>query len=314
MSLQPDHQDLDREVLAVAPLDGFSLPEPGSRFALAPDLEIGGTPSFAQGPEATEILSSWDRTRAERATYALLHRPERFWQRGKLPLQMIQEQGIQEYMHLAILSLWLVRPDPFSSPFLLVFEPKRPEAWRVVLTERPIQHLSRGGEAHVEIEDLAVASRLVQTLANLRKPGAHRSVYIAVQFLWQALHERNLALRHATTWIALEALFGAEDAGETVYKLSHRIALFAAAEGESTLSICKDVKASYRLRSKVIHGSSGADSIGRASAIPFWTEELLRRCLLKILLDNNLAETFSSKEREEYLEGLVLLKDMPTKT
>src|ERR1039458_10151466 len=60
--------------------------------------------------------------------------------------------------------------------------------------------------------------------------------------------------RYAFFWLALEALFGPKDSGETTFKLSQRIAFFLADTPELARELYHKVKACYNTRSRIIHG------------------------------------------------------------
>jgi hypothetical protein len=107
-------------------------------------------------------------------------------------------------------------------------------------------------------------------------------------------------------WVALEGLFGPEDAREVTFRLSQRAAFFHADDRREAQELISIVKTGYSWRSKVVHGM-------RLSKLPKknWeqimseAEDLLRRSLNRLLNDLQLVQTFEGKTRERYLNDLV---------
>jgi hypothetical protein len=111
------------------------------------------------------------------------------------------------------------------------------------------------------------------------------------------------AIRFALFWIAVEALFGPEDAREVTFRLSQRVALFLSAERAEARNLFLLVKKSYAFRSKIVHGrwKEDPDSETRMAE----GEGIVRRSLLRILQDQSMTQRFAGRTRESFLDDLV---------
>jgi hypothetical protein len=110
-------------------------------------------------------------------------------------------------------------------------------------------------------------------------------------------------VRYALFWIALEALFGPEDAREMTFRLSQRIALFLAPDRAAARELFNDVKEAYGYRSKIVHGRwrRDPDGLARMAEVEAWA----RQCLIRVLRNAPARASFSDrKQREAYLDGL----------
>jgi hypothetical protein len=83
-------------------------------------------------------------------------------------------------------------------------------------------------------------------------------------------------------WIALEALFTGGDSSETSYRSALRIAAYVSRSGDEARALYRDVKKSYGLRSRLVHG---AHVKGDVEPVAEQTREWLRRALIRALLD-----------------------------
>lgn len=300
------------ELLIVAPLSNFRTRDAIKSFPLAPGIEIGRTPDFIDNKTVSDMLSVWDRGRVKHATHALLCYPTLFQPTSNLSHALDRVHKGQEHLNLALLAIWLARPGPAYFPVLIACNPGDLGSGLNMLTQRRAVAYDLQNSAELAMTDLSMAAELFPVMSGLFSTAPVSSLFMAITLLWSAIHESNVAIRHALVWIALEALFGTKDAGETQYRLSHRIALFVPADDESRQSICKKVKKSYNLRSKVIHGSSHLGLSDDADEVPLWTEQLLRRCLVDIIRSADLVTIFTGKRRDEYLECLVLQTEAAT--
>ena len=85
-------------------------------------------------------------------------------------------------------------------------------------------------------------------------------------------------------WIAFEALFAPDSSQEVRYRASFRIAAFVGASPEEREQIYKDLRDSYDLRSRIVHG--GTPSAEQKSLLVGKTRSHLRTALMKILLSD----------------------------
>lgn len=296
----------ESDLVIVAPLDCLCAPERIEAFPLAPGLVLERTPDFIRTRVVLGKLSCWDRERVLHAEYALSCHPARFVPTRGASHVLDQFHGAQEHLNLALLAIWLAKPGPAYFPVLIGCRPSDPGSGLNMLTQRRIVAYPSQNSAGLDMVDLSTAAELLPIMSGLFIAKPASSLFMAITLLWSAIHESNIAMRHSLIWIALEALFGTKEAGETLYRLAHRIALFAPSDGESRPGICKKVKKSYGLRSKFIHGSAHFGLSDDADEVPLWTERLLRRCLLHIVRSASLVNTFKGDRREDFLEGLIL--------
>ena len=120
---------------------------------------------------------------------------------------------------------------------------------------------------------------------------------------WAALGMPTPEIRYLLFWIALEALFGPDDARETTFRLSQRIAMFLAEDSDEARRLFQTAKKCYSFRSKVAHGRWKYDP--NADSLMAETEKLIRRSMLRLLTDQDLVSKFHGKGREVYLDELV---------
>lgn len=298
-------QDQSDSVI-VAPLDCLCMPERIAAFPLTPGLVFDRTPDFIRSKIVLDKLSFWDRERVVHAEFSLLCNPMIFLPTRSVSNALDQVHVAQEHLNLAVLAIWLARPGPAYFPVLIGCRPSDPGSGLNLLTQRRVATYPSQNSAGFDTTDLSTAAELLPIMSGLFIAEPASSLFMAITVLWSAIHESNIAMRHSLIWIALEALFGTKEAGETLYRLAHRIALFAPSDGESRPDICKKVKKSYGLRSKFIHGSGHFGLSDDADEVPLWTERLLRHCLLCIVRSAELVSTFKGSQREEFLEGLIL--------
>jgi hypothetical protein len=109
-------------------------------------------------------------------------------------------------------------------------------------------------------------------------------------------------VRYLLFWVALEALFGPEDGREITFRLSQRVGFLLGVSKEEARQLFETAKAGYGFRSKIVHGQWKQDP--SATERMAEAEGLLRRAYTRILETPDLADTFSSKKREVYLDDL----------
>ncbi len=148
--------------------------------------------------------------------------------------------------------------------------------------------------------DFELAQRLHSALTNL--PRDH-SAWTGVRVSWAALEMPAAEIRYLLFWIAREAPFGPDDARETTFRLSQRIAMFLAEDSHGARQPFQTAKKCYGFRSKVAHGRWKHDP--NADSVMAETETLIRRSMLRLLADQELVSKFHGKGREVYLDELV---------
>ena len=127
--------------------------------------------------------------------------------------------------------------------------------------------------------------------------------YISKPFNHHEFLARIWAIRYSLFWIALEALFGPEDAREITYRLSQRVAFFLGHDRADVKGLFSLTKKGYAYRSKIVHGRWKEDAGSESQMAE--AEDLVRRSLVRVLEDQELIKTFSGKTRESFLDDLV---------
>ncbi len=91
---------------------------------------------------------------------------------------------------------------------------------------------------------------------------------------------RNDEVRLIDYWVALEALFLPDSTAELSFRASLRIAAFVGETGQERQQLYKEMRASYDVRSKVVHGDTPRTPV---SVVAAQTGSTVRRALLKII-------------------------------
>ena len=202
---------------------------------------------------------------------------------------------------LANFALWLARPSTVG--FDLAFHaPLFDDGWDVQRIETGIPILlchPQDVDNDLTIEDIRRASTLHACLAELPLESA---LWTATRASWAALQMNIEPIRHLLFWIALEAVFGPEDAREMTFRLAQRIALFLRADRAAAIGLFAEAKKAYGFRSKAAHGRWSEDPKGLEFVA--LVEGLVRESFTRILGDSALLERLCGKDREEYLDSL----------
>ncbi len=230
--------------------------------------------------------------------------PDPNWKES--PPRSIQDAALESIQHVG-LGLWLARPMGLGFSCVLHGNQVDHE-WRMRQSLQVARFLPLPSyrDAKLEMADLKKAGDLFLALRGL---GARGTLPAATQAAIRALTEKGWVLRFLIFWLALESLFGPEDAREITFRLSQRVAFFLANDSSEARQIFEEVKASYEWRSKVVHGlrlrklteEKSLELIGGL-------EEIVRRSILKILGDTTLRDRFESRDREAFLDGLVFAR------
>jgi hypothetical protein len=208
------------------------------------------------------------------------------------------------------LALWLAKPS-HGSPILIAHAGHDDSSdedhgwmvhcWRSLpqLRPHPSYHTTR-----LEATDLELASQYMLRLKGLQPEGA---VEIALQLLWMALTDLWWPGRLLVLWTAIEGLFASSSPGETIYRLTHRLALFIADNAQECEALLHEVPKLYAIRSRTVHGFRIQNIKQEVrDKVTLRTEELLRRSLSKIIVRDDYVTLFSGRGREEFLDGLLV--------
>lgn len=165
-------------------------------------------------------------------------------------------------------------------------------------------------------EELRTARRLFYPRAddigaNPKAFPTNTSRWIRAHYFTQAARANsNLGVKIANYCTAFESLFST-DPQELSHKLSERIACFLESKEDSRISLYREIKKAYYIRSAVVHGSAPSKKQQRdIVSVAVSCDEIIRRLLRGILEDKNLHKYFlngaGEGSFEDYLLSLVL--------
>lgn len=289
----------------VAPINNVTLAG-DARFEFAGGLLLTAKPPWVDREPMLQSLSNHDQEEVRLATHAFvvtyeaaaLGDPDPAWT-GDKP-RSIQDT---KYDHCVLgnLALWLSRPSPVH--FAVVIHAPRfgdePVAQQIIWGSPLLCH-PKDEDVQITAEDIPLAISLHSSLLALGQDGA---VWTAAMATWAGLQMNFEVIRFILFWIALEALFGPEDAREITYRLSQRVGFFLSGARAEARALFSLAKRGYAFRSKIVHGrwKEDADSVTRMAE----AEDLVRRSLVRILEDSTLTAQFSGTAREAFLDDLV---------
>lgn len=212
-----------------------------------------------------------------------------------------KQQVKYEVAVMANLALWLAKPTPagFRQVFHCI---GGTSGWNIQQSYNSSILLCHPNdeEARLNVSDIQSAAALHASLATLH---IEHSFWSPALITWSGLQQNSELVRYLLAWVALESLFGPDDARELSFRLAQRIGFFVGANRSEAREISKQATACYKIRSKVAHGrwTYKPETTERM----YETEQMLRSTLLKILGDPELTSRFTGTEREEYLDSLV---------
>lgn len=279
--------------------------DPSARFEFAGGVLLTATPPWVPKEKMLKGLSEWDRKAVQESSSALIATYEAAVLGDQDPAWSGTEpKSIQETKYelcvLANLALWLQRASP--AHFVVVLH--APEFDDTIITQQISRHSPllchpRDVDNRITATDMPIAAQLHRSLAAVTRD---TSLWTAIRATWAGLQLNVETIRYALFWMALEALFGPEDAREITFRLSQRVALFLAEDRAEAKELFSLVKKGYGFRSKIVHGrwKEDPDGITRMAEV----EDLVRRSFGRILSDDVPRETFSGKAREAYLDEL----------
>ncbi len=234
--------------------------------------------------------------------------PDPEW-KGKNP-KSIQELKFQSAM-LANFALWLRQPSPVS--FTVCFHalsrpvPGQTEKIPVILQ---VQSHTRLFCHPNDLPNLLLPKHVVKAgelHGVLSAVPRKNSVWEALRSTWAALTSFPPDHRYPLFWMALEALFGADDTSEIGYKLAQRIAFFLADNPADARDLFRKVKTCYKMRSIIMHGRWKDDP--KIEAVMADTEAIVRTVFRRLLENPEMLRTFLSKHRNEFLEDWVFSRN-----
>lgn len=295
---------------AIIPVYGV-YPGEEQRVEFAGGLTLGVMPDWVSDDPWLKVLSRQDQYAIKEATHGFIanYEAERFnspdptW---KYP----GGQSISEVKHglamWANLALWLSHPSPAHLIHALYADVT--DAYPQIKGSQPfprIFHHAKDAIQSPSAEDIELARRLHLSMERLERKG---SVWSALQANWVALQMGADIIRYPLFWMALESLFGPEQAaGEIAYKLSQRIAFFLSGDRSNARAIYKMAKNGYGYRSAIVHGRWKERK--ESQTLLAEVETLTRESLLRLLLDGDLLKVFAGKNsRDAYLDDLVFGK------
>jgi hypothetical protein len=290
---------------SVIPLHNFAF-DRDEPVEFGAGLKLCRIPPWLKNDPLAQRLGARDRDALEAATHgfvaeydaASLGDPDPTW-KGATP-KSVQDTKY-EMAVLANFALWLAGPSAVC--FVLVFHaPRFGEQWTAQQCEKhtPLLCDLKDVGAVLTEDDVQQSRRLHIALAGLPRNNA---VWTAVRSGWAALQMNMEEVRYLLWWIALEALFGPDDAREISYRLAQRVALFLAADRESARNMFLAAKKGYSARSQVVHGHWRANP--ESDELMATTEAMIRQSMTRILLDDHLEERFLGRDRETYLDELL---------
>ena len=295
------HADARAE-LVVAVLD-WGWPDPGELdepFDLGNEVLLSPLPAWLRDREAISHLSLHDRDVLQRmARLALVVDP---WAVARLDPGLIRPS--EDRIRVTNLALWLARPSNANFDLLLRGRQDREGRWFIPSYQHPEHLRPHVNDLNTELsrDDLQAARDINIAISRLSTDSA---TWAALRATWRALTEPWWEERYLLLWIALEALFGPEDARETTYRLCQRLALFLE-DGTRAREVFAAAKEGYACRSKIAHGLR-KQRLGdqKSTALLADAEQLVRRAVLTILRSDHYTKTFGSRtEREHFLDQL----------
>lgn len=292
----------------VIPLQNLRLDlQHGIEFA--DGFVLGPLPEWVRTDPILKDLNKWDQRRvadaqlAFTATYdaVALCDPDPAW-KGTEP-RAIQDAKYEAGV-MANLALWLAKPSPAGFT-VVIHGPDRssgPLAQRAS-THSPLLCHPRHNPATVESSDIVAASGLHVGLVEIMRNGRGGSLWTVARSTWAGLQMNIPPVRCALFWVALEALFGPDDARETTYRLSQRLGFFLGRDRNDGRELFATAKRGYAFRSRIVHGNWKNDPEGDDRM--FEAEQFVRQSFARVLSDVELVRTFSGRSRESFLEDLV---------
>lgn len=296
----------------VVPLHRFTLP-PAPHVTFGGGFILENKPTWLQQDRTFSVLSMTDQDIVHFATHALIaeydaatmYDPDPSWKGANA--KSFQETKGQQAM-LANLSLWLAQPSPVC--FTTVFHARSwtisetaglPPVIELISTEPALHCHPKDVDTVLTPAQVVEAARLHSVLTAIPPKN---SLWQGLRMSWAALCTSIDDLRYPLFWSALESLFGLDDrAPQFSTRMRQRIARFLTDDIASQGLIDKQTMECYGMRSKIVHGRWLYDP--DLERMMEYTEDFVRRSLLRILNDPSLLLIFQSEDREKYMNQIV---------
>jgi hypothetical protein len=280
---------------------------PSTSFEFSGGLRLEAMPEWVVGQQMLDGLSRHDREAINEAIHALvmtypaeaLGSPDPDW-KGQRP-KSIQETKYETGL-MANFALWLAKGSPAC--FSLVLHARHYGDERSLQRiERCSELLCHPSDVETRISDADVPRAIALHTALLQVQVVRdTSAWTAFRAAWAGLQMNIESVRCLLFWVALEALFGPEDGREITFRLAQRVGFFLGATREEARQLFETAKAGYGFRSKIVHGHWKQDPMATQRMAE--AENLFRRAYTRILETPGFVETFSTKKREAFLDGL----------
>lgn len=220
-----------------------------------------------------------------------------------------RELASRELLNLILLALWITRPTGASIRDFIHYR-DTPDGTRLAgmqHIDRPLVPGARYVAAELAADDLVVIPGIARAVLALSKQdGAGPVVKRALYYLDGSLMAALWHTRFVMLTTVLESLFttGTQEIG---HKMAERVAWFLADDPQKRRSIFDGMKRIYQVRSQITHGAELDRKVqGEYSKeLMHELEMRVQAVLRKVLQDETLLAAFCSKEREDYLTGLL---------
>jgi hypothetical protein len=167
-------------------------------------------------------------------------------------------------------------------------------------TQTPVYCHPKDVHNVVTTSHVARAGQLHAALAAIPR---NNPIWEALRSCWAALTMYSADRRYPFFWMALESLFGANDATEIGYKLAQRISFFLADTSETARDLFRKIKTCYKTRSTIIHGRWKEDP--KIDEVMAATEAIIRGVFQELFANPEMVKTFISTQRDQFLEDWV---------
>jgi hypothetical protein len=292
-------------VAPVAPLSAL----PNREHALGPGVTIAATPEWSKpylqsARRGLGQLETLDSPVALVSTFEAdsFGDPDPAWTGSN---RRSKQDTAEAAIHAAAAALWLARPSPLHFEVIVIGEvaPTAASSRQSVRPFQPFQPLTAHENATLSMAALAVADTLATAIRSVPHPSA---LWTALRFLTFALCETEWEIRLLHHWVAIEALFGPDDGKLVSRRIPTRAARFLNPSDDNEARIGYQlVRDNYRWRCAASHGGRFAGLTPKtADEVLLEAESILMTCLRRILENAAHATTFSSANRDSYLEGI----------
>lgn len=273
--------------------------EIGDGYDLGAGIRLEHVPAWIRSDHIRSELGRLERGVVEDASFALVAR----YERGADDDEEITLTARNRLL-ATVVSLWLAKPSPagIRLAFDVIEIDSHTDTWgvRSLATDARLALHPRDLDTRLDAADLNRTREINTALAALPPGGAP---YVASRVVFDALHTRSWRNRYLFFWIALEALFAGESGGEAAYRLAYRVSLFLRSASDDRRHLFRRLTKAYGIRSAIAHGHRRRD-VPDSDAAMGEVEDWVRDALAKIVLDAKLAETFSSSDRDRFLEEM----------